>query len=483
VIPGAPSAQNVVNFSKDEDVDAPPAPNIPKDALVIWAMQLWKQAVKAGDEKRARALLDSLSFDVAADPAVARMRASTDRRWAARDIAEAVTGLHVVDSTKPLSVVFWIGPAIEPWTPLTPNEQGIGGSETACIEMARELADRGHTVTVFGCCPGKEGRYDGVKYVHWENCRAIDCDVLIVSRQPSLMEHASGIKARLKLLWVHDIHCGPFTPQMERWLYEFDRVLCLSAWHRDFFLHEYPTLDPAKVLVTRNGIDPRRFTGTLDDMRTERLTGTVAKSNRLIWSSSPNRGLDVLLMLFPEIRRRVPDVELHIHYGFECWEAFAKAHNNQPELAMIEEYRRRIRAAEKEGGVKFHGRVSQAALARAFMQSKVWAYPTSFTETSCITAMEAQAAGCVPVCPPLAALAETVKHGVFVERGDSERFVGEVCRLLTDEGYRRSFAEAGRKYALENLTWKGLAADWEAMFARVAEELKVRPVPMWREAA
>jgi glycosyltransferase involved in cell wall biosynthesis len=478
-----PNAKLVANLGKNEDVEAPPHPSVPVDYLVIAALQLWKQAVAANDEKRARALLESLGGAVASDAVVGKMRDVTARKWGTAHVPDysRYVATHSVipmppEASRPrstgLSIVFWTGPSIEPWDPTTPNATGIGGSETACIEMARELHRRGHKVTVYGECQGAEGNYDGVEYIDWHNCKqGVDCDVFISSRRPEIMEHVDGVRAKVKLLWVHDIHVGPAIPQMERWLYRFDRILCLSEWHKQFFCDAYRWLDPGKVVVTRNGIDPGRF------------AGEAAKTNRLHWSSSPNRGLDVLLYLFPEIRKRVPDVELHIYYGFEVWQAFANMRRDQNELGIINEYKRRIDTAVQDGGVHFHGRVSQKTLADALMRSKAWAYPTSFTETSCITAMEAQAAGCVPVCPPLAALGETVRHGVFVDQGNSERFIDEVCRLLTDETYRRPIADAGRKYALENLTWRGLAADWEAMFAKIADENRVVPVPLYREVA
>ena len=63
----------------------------------------------------------------------------------------------------------------------------------------------------------------------------------------------------------------------------------------------------------------------------------------------------------------------------------------------------------KAEGVVMHGRVNQHELAEAMLGAGVWFYPTWFSETSCITAMEAQAAGLWCVCPPIAALEETVK--------------------------------------------------------------------------
>jgi glycosyltransferase involved in cell wall biosynthesis/tetratricopeptide (TPR) repeat protein len=470
-----PEKPALVEFSKNEDVHAPPASNIPRDALVIWAMQLWKQNMAANDTSRAQALLDALPMVVEADPVIEKMRQATrDRWWRRHDPLDAGSVGAIVPERG--SVVIYTGPAFEPWDPTTPNAKGIGGSETAAIEMAREFQRLGYAVTVIGDCPGREGIYDSVRYQHHAAFTGADCDVFISSRRPDMCGPA--IRARLKLLWVHDINVGPPSPQMERWLLEWDRILCLSQWHKRFFCESYPTLDPARVIVTRNGIDPERF-------RVEH-----PKTNRLIFSSSPNRGLDTLLHLFPVIRQHIPDAELHIYYGFDCWETFARQRGNQSELAEIQRYKTMIADAEQRGGVKWHGRVSQRELADAFMRSKVWAYPTLFHETSCITAMEAQAAGCVPVATRVAALAETVKHGTLIDLGRTHEqqqqavgtFVAEVIRMLTDEPYRKRYADAGREWARSSLSWRALAEDWSQMFERLTADVERNPIAMWRSA-
>lgn len=382
-----------IEFDKNEDVDAPPALGIPRDAMVIWAMQLWKQVVAEGRIADARMLLNALPSELHSDAVIAKMRASTERRaLGGPPLLNVEMPSEIArprfESAQPKhgkrSVVFWVGPAIEPWTPLSPNTTGVGGSETACIEVAKHLALTGNSVKVYGCCPDGEGVYDGVRYVHWERFRSepIDCDVLVCSRAPSIMEAHDRISARLKLLWVHDVHCGPPTPQMERWLLRFDRVLCLSKWHREFFASTYPTLHSDRVLVTRNGIDPERFTP--DAVGASSESGVwAAKRNRLIFSSSPNRGLDTLLVNLPFVRREVSDAELHVYYGFDVWEAFAKTRNDPAELGEIARYRAMLDAAVRQGGVHWHGRVNQRELAEAFLRSKVWSYPTGFSETSC----------------------------------------------------------------------------------------------------
>lgn len=393
--PQQPDTSKGIWADKNEDVDAPPM-GVPRDALVIWAMQLWKHVVAEGNGDKARALLAALPNEVTLDAVIAKMRASTERRFARSTPAERVdvknpfasfafgaapdSAAHAPSDivgrtiTRPC-IAFWIGPNIEPWCPKTPLERGVGGSETACIELARELAALGHDVVVYGDCQGMEGIYDGVLYrdhrAFLQPNSQIPCDVFVSSRDPGILLRDGFVRAKTKILWAHDIHCGPPSAEMERALLRFDRVFCLSNWHKDYFCSVYPTLHPERVVVTRNGIDPQRFTA---------FDAAAPRANRLIWSSSPNRGLQLALGNLQWVRQKVPDAELHIYYGFDTWEKFAQLRGDPAELREIQLFRDIIKQTP---GAVYHGRVNQRELAEAFLASKVWYYPTGFTETSC----------------------------------------------------------------------------------------------------
>jgi 2-polyprenyl-3-methyl-5-hydroxy-6-metoxy-1,4-benzoquinol methylase/glycosyltransferase involved in cell wall biosynthesis len=379
--------------------------------------------------------------------------------------------VRAVVSEYPLDIVFYIGQSLEWWSPDSTKDTGIGGSETAAICMARELVKLGHRVRVFNDCPNLDGLYDGVEYHHYGMFNpSVTCDVLIVSRAPWASE--VPIKARSKYLWVHDIHCGPYNPKMHQDLLRFDRFLCLSEWHKhQSFLPTYPDIYPNSVIVTRNGIDVDRFVGG------DRLL----RENKLIFSSSPNRGLDALLDVLPEIRALVPGTELHVYYGFFNWEKFAKMRGDPMELQDIERYRQRIKSAE---GVVWHDRVNQKELAGAFMSSKVWAYPTMFPETSCISAMEAQCAGCVPVTTRIAALAETVKVGTLLDPPTGpaymNQFVREVCDLLIHDYKRIPLLREARAHGL-TLGWDKVAKEWDHIFQSTLKHLAYYPAPSFHE--
>jgi glycosyltransferase involved in cell wall biosynthesis len=305
-----------------------------------------------------------------------------------------------------LRIAFYLGHQLEPWTPETLERDGMGGSETMAWEMSKRLAKLGHDVEVYAHRPEREGkqRWEGVWWFDAsdfvlsdgsERTRSEPFDVLIVSRQAAAVELPHSAKARV--LWVHDVHVGPdFTPDIAA---KYDLIWCLSSWHRDFFLSCYPWLPPGKVEVTRNGIDPDRFS----------RRDVVRNPHRAIYSSSPDRGLQAAVDAWPEVRKRVPDAELHCYYGFGNWERSLQlgGENGIPHCsrAALEKLKASIASTP---GVVMHGRVNGKQLAEAMLGAGVWFYPTWFSETSCITAMEAQAAGLACVCPDIAALAETV---------------------------------------------------------------------------
>ncbi|NDC37982.1 MAG: glycosyltransferase [Proteobacteria bacterium] len=121
-------------------------------------------------------------------------------------------------------------------------------------------------------------------------------------------------------------------------------------------------------------------------------------------------------------------------------------------------------------GVTYSPSIPQAALAREFQGSSILGYPNTFAETSCITAMEAMYAGCVPLTTNRAALGETVGDGGVLVEGTpgnplyDDQFVAEAVRLLTDDQYWQRLSQRAVQIA-QNYTWDAVA---EALLSRLA---------------
>jgi len=361
---------------------------------------------------------------------------------------------------KRLDVVIFTGPALELWNPDTLQSTGMGGSETMAWEVARHLVALGHRVRVFGHCLGSEGLYAGVEWLDYSRFSGVSCDVLLSSRQPAAVDPIHEVTAKVRLLWVHDVHCGDKL-NAERDA-RTDAYLCLSDWHVACFLQHHTQINPRKVLQIRNGIDLDDYPPGESELR---------EPLRAIYSSCPSRGLKIALDAWPTIRKEVPGATLHVYYGFENWEYRARLNNDAAELAAASEMKTQLANTE---GVVFHGRLSPKVLAQQFRLASVWAYPNWFHETSCITAMQAQAAGLQIVTSALAALNETVAdRGVLLHEDPHSDAYRTAFTAATIAALRTVPTEPERAklraYAARHFDLPRLAGDFVSIFRALIE--------------
>ena len=79
-----------------------------------------------------------------------------------------------------------------------------------------------------------------------------------------------------------------------------DHCVCLTEWHRDLFIKEYPMLKD-KIEVINNGIDPDKFPCPCSKIK-----------NSFIYSSGSMRGLRRLVQLWEDILKVFPDATLNV---------------------------------------------------------------------------------------------------------------------------------------------------------------------------
>ena len=162
-------------------------------------------------------------------------------------------------------------------------------------------------------------------------------------------------------------------------------------------------------------------------------------SGRVIYHTSPDRGLAGLLTMWPEIRRRVPHATLHVVGDVEV-----QVTGYYSQLALSRSVRgRRSRelmeareAALAAGGVEFLGTLSRARVLEELSQAACFAFPCSVSqpcETFSISIMECIRIGVPVVLRPADALAEIYDDKVAGWADEvewQEEFVGWVVRVL-----------------------------------------------------
>ena len=314
--------------------------------------------------------------------------------------------------------------------------KSLGGSETSGYYLARALADRGHSVTVFSNMqPGEGGIADGVSYmpigqvsqqarlgdVFERYARYTPNDLLIVQRVPFAFD--APFAAKVNLWWTHDLALQRTRHALGAQMWNVDGVLVVSEWHRQQVCKTYD-LPEAMVHVIRNAINPSLFSTTVPiELR--------KRGKWMIYTSRPERGLGHLVEvggIMERLAQKAPDISLKVA-GYD---------NTTEEMRPL--YERLWQRCRELPNVELLGQLGKAELAKHMQSAWAHVYPTTFEEVSCITAMEEQAAGTPVIASPVAALPETLNDGGVVwvphtaeEAPHLEGFVDAILGLSADE--------------------------------------------------
>jgi glycosyltransferase involved in cell wall biosynthesis len=337
--------------------------------------------------------------------------------------------------------------------------RGVGGSETDIINLAKQLSlTEKYNVRVYCKCP-REGVYDNVIYKDQskllEDLPSLNCDLFISSRDMSpFMKKDFKKENNIKqtVLWGHDLAEDKMWLGFYDALPNIDKVVLLSEFHKHNVRMKFPNLKEEDIVVIRNGVDPHRY-----KEKPERVKG------KCIYSSTPYRGLDVLLKMWPKIRQRVPHAELYI---FSSIKVYAEFFDDSP-------WENLYNLAKKMEGVHYHGTVKQDRLAQEQMSSELLLYANSFPETCCVTAMENQTAGTPIISTKMGALPEVVGQdcGILLDGNPhteeyQNAFIEAAVDLLTDsEKWERMHKECLK----HDFSWERLKDEWVRIFLKKTE--------------
>jgi len=343
----------------------------------------------------------------------------------------------------------------ENWDFRNSVEKGIGGSETSHVEMAWRLARRGHQVTSYAPIPADCPReWKGTNWLPLKKASFKENGIWIIYRSPETLDKFPEKHPNQQIwLMMQDESYPTWTKERAK---KVDKVLALCPKHLESTKEKFPYLKN-KLVLTSNGIK-------MDLIRDTEKLEIKRNPKKLIYASSPDRGLYNLLKIFRKAREIIPDLQLHVFYGFDNINKLIKF---SPQFTYFKKTKKDLEELMKQPGVKWHGRVSQEELYKQWFSTGIWCYPTNFTETSCITCMEAQACGAIPLTNPLWALQDNVMSGSLVNGNADDslnqaRYVGEICRLASQEGFQDQIRPEMMNKARFRFNWERWVDQWEA---------------------
>lgn len=335
------------------------------------------------------------------------------------------------------------------------DPRGLTGSEYGAVRIVEILGERGYDVDFCAGEPPPAGEH---------------YDVAIALNEPDLLR---GVDADFRVceFWVNGFtHCRVGFDGF------VDKFVSPSEPHRQMVLEHWRDVE----------MTPRGPAGTYsakaEDWVTIPLGHDVTKTGpkvrgRVVYLSSPDRGLHRLLEMWPRIKEACPWATLRIFYRLKPWIDGLK---NTPYYPPIEKNRRRalyvedaLRRLSEHGGLERWGvevfdSVSRNRINEELAAAEVMAYPCetmSWSEGFSCSTLEACAAGCSVVVTDCDAFGEVYRDLEPIPVGDWSSFEERVRWVLGSPEQRDAVAGAGFRLA-ESLTWERHVDRLEALWKR-----------------
>ncbi len=345
-----------------------------------------------------------------------------------------------------------------------------GGAERVILALAGQYASRGHDVTILNGLSGdKSDDTRGVRFVglgsrHSPYCLTADYDFRAFLKIRGMKLDVLHAVSDLRILCLSVFMKPP--PQSRILTVETDphsflggselslgRVVPRKALLAPVHAVTAPSRYTIRYLESQ-GLPPRIRTVVIPNgvdlslceaAPTEKERGLVV----YVGSIAPEKGVHVLVDAWRSFRPRMPSARLMIVGSPDIWG-----------LGSQTQYSAALRnAADELGGVEFlgvlEGRAKMSLLARA----EVCVVPSTYEETFCLVALEAQAAGCATIGTDAGALPETLgfgRFGLVVPKGDSRALAAALAEVLTNPKTRLELELAGKRNAAD-YDWSKIA--------------------------
>lgn len=363
--------------------------------------------------------------------------------------------------------IAFIDPVRWSYTMDSPYERPMGGAVSALCYLAPELARLGHAVTVFNnIAAATESR--GVHVLNmaaaWSrgHLNTYDAVVLVGLAQGRLLRRNTGVTVPM-VLWTPHAHDQPavreLSRQNERW--SWTGIAYVSEWQRQCY-EKFLYVPRDKGRVLRNAVSPA-FAAVADAATAGAVAPWFATGEApiLFYTSTPFRGLDVLLRAFPAIRAELPGTRLRVYSSMSVYQV----------NAAQDKYRALYDLCRSIEGVDYVGSLGQSRLAHELAGAAALAYPSTFAETSCIAVLEAMALGAAVLTTRLGALPETTAGfaSMVESQTDADRLAGSFAAMAVEalRGMRQDAAAAAARreqritFIRDNYLWAGRAREWE----------------------
>lgn len=373
----------------------------------------------------------------------------------------------------------------------TLSKRGLGGSESAVISMARELAKLNFDVYVFNDCTSDDsqpGIYDNVKYFPINKIGKFDSfDIYVASRSvvsfmPDNMKHQFkwadklpnlervAMNSKYRVLWMHDTFCdGDIHIEELITTGRIHKIFTLSDWHTAYVTNcnhgkrrHFETLKN-HIFQTRNGVN--LYLNEVDVRKKD--------PNLFVYNASVTKGMIPLVeKIWPEFKKQNPSAKLTVVGGYYRFRS-----DQGPDEQELKH--RELVEKCKDLDITFTGIIKQDEIAAILARASFMMYPSAFPETFGISTLESLAYNTPLITCRNGALEETaidiasykLTHAIEPNVLFTEIDTDDQCKKfieLANYAYNTMYLHQQKMYACNQVKdiceWNTVALQWKQHF-------------------
>lgn len=268
-------------------------------------------------------------------------------------------------------------------------------------------------------------------------------------------------ETKIRILWLQDLPQDPASAHLKDGGWDkFHKLVFVSNWQMQAFIAHFG-IPWNKCVVLHNAVEPIPVH--------QKPTDTI----RLAYWSTPHRGLSVLAPVFDKLTEKYDNIELDVYSSFSI---YGWSERDEP-------FKDLFNYCREHPKINYHGSVSNEQIREIIPNTHIFAYPSIWMETSCISLMEAMSGGLICVHPNLAALPETAANWTYMYqfKENMNEHAGTFYGMLENaiENVKNpdlySQLSAQKVYADAFYNWNSRENQWRALITSLLNEPRELP--------
>lgn len=291
---------------------------------------------------------------------------------------------------------------------------------------------------------------------------------LINNLDPELLQHFQLIPSRVRDLRddkirVLNLHDLPLDPEAEHlkdpWSRSrFHKIVYCGNWQMNQYEGRLGIPHDQKLAVLESAIEPIPY---------------VQKSKeeiRLIYTSTPQRGLAILVPVFEALAQKYDNIVLDV---FSSYKIYGWDQADAQFEALYERCRQHPR-------INYHGFAKNDEVREALQRAHIFSYPSIWLECNCKALIEAMSAGLLCVHPNYGGLIDTSGGMTAMYNWDQDinthanifyAHLDNAIQIVNGD-QTQNYLQFQKQYADLRFNWTKVLSQWDAMLRSLYDQHK-----------